>query len=174
MTFHLFCCRGAALELRLASQRRASFPAVLRAHKPRRRVGWSVASGCQTLSSDRQCEWDETQGGWKTRRADETPGIQRVIGWVWGSLGGALTIKLCCSSTHIRRLVRRIRPDLQPLGFKLEEGSWQRNVSPVPKWEDVLVVDWWRTCDGEPQLPVDQRLKSESTVRLCLHFIFKP
>lgn len=57
-------------------------------HKPRQ-SGLISGQWLSTPRSDRECEWDETEAGWKTRRADKTRGLARVIGWglaVWVGL----------------------------------------------------------------------------------------
>lgn len=60
------------------------------------RVGCcSVASGCQRRALT-ECEWDETEAGWKTRRADKTQGLACVIGWV-RLLGKGYKISLYCN-----------------------------------------------------------------------------
>lgn len=84
-----------ALQIKENGRVRASFFSSLAwRHKPRQ-SGLLSGQWLSTPRSDRECEWDETEGGWKTRRADETQGLARVIGWVW-LFGEGYTISLYC------------------------------------------------------------------------------
>ena len=65
-------------------------------HKPRQSGLLLSGQWLSTPRSDRECEWDETEAGWKTRRADKTQGLACVIGWV-RLLGKGYKISLYCN-----------------------------------------------------------------------------